>query len=81
MNFWGQWNNGRENKPIVALIKAWIHQSVTGYLKFVKHCHVLQLIAIQIKTEIKHELEHVNIQHATLEFETEDENCIDTNAY
>ena len=33
-----------------------------------------------IKKNIKHELEHVNIQHATLEFETEDENCIDTNS-
>lgn len=33
-----------------------------------------------IKNKIKHELEHVNIQHATLEFETEDENCIDTNS-
>jgi len=30
-----------------------------------------------IKNKIKHELEHVNIQHATLEFETEDENCVD----
>jgi len=34
----------------------------------------------QIKKNIKHELEHVNIHHATLEFETEDENCTDTNA-
>ena len=34
----------------------------------------------RIKNKIKHELEHVNIHHATLEFETEDENCIDTNA-
>jgi len=33
-----------------------------------------------IKQNIKHELEHVNIHHATLEFETEDENCTDTNA-
>jgi cobalt-zinc-cadmium efflux system protein len=33
-----------------------------------------------IKKNIKQELEHVNIQHATLEFETEDENCTDTNA-
>jgi len=32
----------------------------------------------RIKNKIKHELEHVNIQHATLEFETEDENCVDT---
>lgn len=31
------------------------------------------------KNKIKHKLEHVNIHHATLEFETEDENCIDTN--
>jgi len=30
-----------------------------------------------IKKRIKHELEHVNIQHATLEFETENENCDD----
>lgn len=29
------------------------------------------------KQKIKHELEHINIQHATLEFETEDENCND----
>jgi len=28
-----------------------------------------------IKKNIKHKLEHFNIQHATLEFETEDENC------
>lgn len=34
----------------------------------------------RIKNKIKHELEHVNIQHATLEFETEDENCADTNS-
>lgn len=33
-----------------------------------------------IKKNIKYELEHVNIQHATLEFETEEENCTDTNA-
>ena len=33
-----------------------------------------------LKKNIKHELENVNIQHATLEFETEDENCPDTNA-
>lgn len=32
-----------------------------------------------IKKHIKQELEHVNIQHATLEFETKDENCTDTN--
>jgi cobalt-zinc-cadmium efflux system protein len=34
----------------------------------------------RIKNKIKHELEHVNIHHATLEFETEEENCVDTNA-
>ena len=34
----------------------------------------------RIKQNIKHELEHVNIQHATLEFETENENCKDTNS-
>ena len=33
----------------------------------------------RLKKDIKHELEHVNIHHATLEFETEDENCTDTN--
>jgi cobalt-zinc-cadmium efflux system protein len=32
-----------------------------------------------IKKNIKHELEHVNIHHATLEFETELEDCNDTN--
>jgi cobalt-zinc-cadmium efflux system protein len=32
-----------------------------------------------IKKNIKHELEHVNIQHATLEFESDNENCTDTN--
>jgi len=32
-----------------------------------------------LKRKIKHELEHVNIQHATLEFETESENCTDVN--
>jgi cobalt-zinc-cadmium efflux system protein len=31
-----------------------------------------------IKQKIKHELEHVNINHVTIEFETEDENCVDT---
>jgi cobalt-zinc-cadmium efflux system protein len=34
----------------------------------------------KIKQQIKHELEHVNIQHATLEFESEDEKCKDTNS-
>jgi len=34
----------------------------------------------QIKNKIKLELEHVNIQHTTLEFETVDDNCTDTNA-
>jgi cobalt-zinc-cadmium efflux system protein len=34
----------------------------------------------RIKNEVKHELEHVNIHHATLEFETENENCKDINA-
>jgi len=34
----------------------------------------------KIKQKVKHELEHVNIQHATLEFETEDEKCKDTNS-
>ncbi len=29
----------------------------------------------RIKNKIKQELEHVNIQHATLEFETENDNC------
>ena len=33
----------------------------------------------RIKNKIKYELEHVNIHHYTLEFETEDENCVDTN--
>jgi cobalt-zinc-cadmium efflux system protein len=33
----------------------------------------------RIKKNIKHELEHANIQHATLEFETENENCNDNN--
>jgi cobalt-zinc-cadmium efflux system protein len=31
-----------------------------------------------LKKNIKYHLKHVNIQHATLEFETEDENCTDT---
>ncbi|MEI6143138.1 MAG: cation diffusion facilitator family transporter [Mariniphaga sp.] len=31
----------------------------------------------QIKYKIRHRLEHVNIDHTTLEFETEDENCAD----
>ena len=30
-----------------------------------------------LKMKIKHELEHVNIHHATIEFETEDEQCTD----
>ncbi len=33
----------------------------------------------EIKKRIKHELEHLNIQHATLEFETENENCENIN--
>ena len=33
-----------------------------------------------LKKKIKQGLERVNIQHATIEFETEDENCTDTNA-
>jgi cobalt-zinc-cadmium efflux system protein len=32
-----------------------------------------------LKTNIKHRLEHANIHHATIEFETENENCKDTN--
>lgn len=31
-----------------------------------------------LKMKIKHELKHLNIQHATIEFETEDEECTDT---
>ena len=31
-----------------------------------------------LKKNIKHGLKHVNIHHATLEFETQDENCTDT---
>ena len=33
-----------------------------------------------LKMKIKHELEHVNIHHATIEFETANENCRDTNS-
>lgn len=33
----------------------------------------------RIKYLIKHKLEHLNIQHATVEFETEEENCVDLN--
>jgi cobalt-zinc-cadmium efflux system protein len=33
-----------------------------------------------LKKNIKHELEDAGIQHATLEFETEDENCTDINS-
>jgi cobalt-zinc-cadmium efflux system protein len=32
-----------------------------------------------IKKSIKLELEHFNINHATIEFEAENENCIDSN--
>lgn len=32
-----------------------------------------------LKKQIKQELEHVNIQHATLEIETKSENCVDLN--
>jgi len=32
-----------------------------------------------LKMKIKQELEHVNIHHATIEFETEEEDCKDTN--
>ena len=31
--------------------------------------------AEKIKHDLKHELEHMNIQHATLEIESSDENC------
>lgn len=34
----------------------------------------------KIKYKIRHRLEHVNIDHTTLEFETEDENCTDANS-
>jgi Co/Zn/Cd efflux system component len=30
-----------------------------------------------LKLKIKHELEHANIHHVTIEFETEDEDCKD----
>lgn len=33
-----------------------------------------------LKTNIKLKLQHVNIHHATIEFETEDEDCKDTNS-
>ncbi|MCX6269678.1 MAG: cation diffusion facilitator family transporter [Bacteroidetes bacterium] len=33
-----------------------------------------------LKKNIKQELGHVNIHHATIEFETEEENCMDTNS-
>jgi len=33
----------------------------------------------QLKQKIKEELGHVNVHHATLEFESTDENCTDTN--
>lgn len=33
----------------------------------------------RIKNMIKHKLEHLTIQHATLEFETKEENCVDLN--
>ncbi len=32
----------------------------------------------EIKNNIKQNLEHINIQHATLEFETENENCVNS---
>jgi cobalt-zinc-cadmium efflux system protein len=34
-----------------------------------------------LKKNIKHTLKHVNIHHATLEFESLDENCTDTNTH
>ena len=34
-----------------------------------------------LKMNIKHELEHVNIHHATIEFETEDDGCKDLNPH
>lgn len=33
-----------------------------------------------LKTHIKHKMEHVNIHHITIEFETEDEDCKDTDS-
>jgi len=33
----------------------------------------------RLKNSIKHKLKHVNIQHATLEFETKEEKYVDLN--
>jgi Co/Zn/Cd efflux system component len=30
----------------------------------------------RIKKEVKHQLQHLDIQHSTVEIESEDENCV-----
>ena len=43
------------------------------------HCNTEMNQLNILKKNIKHKLGHLNINHATLEFETEEENCNDTN--
>ena len=51
--------------------------ALTAHVLIQPHINILNQTLI--KKNIKRHLEHLNIQHATIEFETEDENCVDTN--
>jgi cobalt-zinc-cadmium efflux system protein len=55
------------------------HNAMTAHIIILPNTGMEQLAVI--KKNIKHYLEHVNIQHATLEFECEEENCTDTNQF
>jgi len=52
--------------------------ALTAHILIHPKTHMEQLN--RIKLNIKHKLEHLNIQHATLEFETADDKCCDTNS-
>lgn len=54
------------------------HNAMTAHV-IINHDNGMEQLNI-VKTNIKHELEHLNIQHATIEFETELEDCMDTNS-
>jgi cobalt-zinc-cadmium efflux system protein len=54
------------------------HNAMTAHV-IINHDNGMEQLNI-VKTNIKHELEHLNIEHATIEFETELEDCMDTNS-
>jgi cobalt-zinc-cadmium efflux system protein len=47
--------------------------ALTGHLVLSEKLNNIEIS--KIKAQIKHELEHLNIQHTTLETEFENENC------